>query len=66
MDICLWGFKEELFLSLCRKGVEAIVDKASEEIDGEGSNVQTLMRRLRVTEGGANEKLARSTHIRSR
>ena len=66
MDVFLWGFKEELLLSLCRKGVKAIVEeKGSGGIDKEGRNVQTLMRRHRVTEGVANEKLTRSTHIRS-
>ena len=47
MDVFPWGFKEELFLSLYRKGVEAIVkEKVSGGSDGEESNVQTLMRRL--------------------
>ena len=65
MDVSPWGFKEKLFLSLYRKGVGAIIEEVSGEIDGEGSNVQTLMRRLRVTEGVANKKLIRSTLFRS-
>ena len=40
MDVFPWGFKEELFLSLYHKGVEAIVEeKVSGGIDGEISNV---------------------------
>ena len=54
-----------MFLSLCRKGVQAIVEKVSGRIDGEGSNVQTLMGRLRVTERVANKMLGRSTLFRS-